>query len=172
MLSPNEDPTSHTAGRRLNESRPVMLAAPALLRDDDRTGCVERRDALVAVEHGLLGWREVHDIQRAHLWPRAAALNGGIPNHRIRPDRVSSDGRRDVDAIGVSGDEILFDDVAVGGADEADAEVVWRIEVPITARVIQPDPAVMAGDSYAAARRPRNSGAIAQRRVALHQRVE
>src|SRR5688572_1845901 len=59
MLSPNEDPTSHTAGRRLNESRPVMLAAPALLRDDDRTGCVERRDALVAVEHGLLGWREV-----------------------------------------------------------------------------------------------------------------
>jgi hypothetical protein len=79
------------------------------------------------VEHGLLGWREVHDIQRAHLRPRTAALNGGIPNHRVRPDRVSSDGRPDVDTVGVSGDEVLFDDVAVGSADEADPEVVWRI---------------------------------------------
>jgi len=146
------------------------VVSPAL-RDDNRTGRVERRDALVAVEHSLLG-REVHDVQRADLRPRTAALDRGIPNRRIRPDRVSSDGRRDVDAVGVSGDQVLFDDVAVGRADDADAEVVWRIEVAITACVVQPDPAVMSGDSYAAARRARNGGAITQSRVPLHDRVE
>jgi hypothetical protein len=145
-----------------------LLRRQPYLRDDDRTGCVERRNALVPIEHRLVGRREVHDIQRAHLRPRTAALDGGIPNRRIRPDRVSSDGRRYVDAVGVSGDEVLFDDVAVGRADDADPEVVWRFQVAITACVVQPDPAVMAGDSYAAARRARNGGAIAQSRVALH----
>ena len=149
-----------------------MLPRHRLLRDDDRTRRVERRDALVAVEHRLVSWRELHDIQRAYLGPRTAALDRGIPNRRILPDSVSSDARRDVDAVGVSCDEVLFYDIAVGSADDADPEVVWRFEVPITACVVQPDPAVMAGDSYAAARRPRNSRAIAQGRVALHQCVE
>ena len=151
---------------------PSLLRRQPYLRDDDRTRCVERRNALVAVERRLVSRREVHDIQRAHLRPRTAALDRGIPNRRILPDSVSSDARRDVDAVGVSCDEVLFYDIAVGSANDADPEVVWRFEVPITACVVQPDPAVMAGDSYAAARRARNGGAISQSRVPLHQRVE
>ena len=60
------------------------------------------------------------------------------------------------DALRVASDDVLVDDIARGGADDADPEIVRGIGKTIAGRAIQPDPAVVAGNSNTAAgaRRP------------------
>ena len=97
-------------------------------------------------------------------------MNRRIAQYRVLADhRGPRSGHYD-DALSVAGDDVLIDDVAGRGADDADAEIVRRIGETVATGVIQPDPAVMSGDSNTAAGGGRRS--VANGRDAFNQRSE
>ena len=108
------------------------------------------RDAEISVEPRLSGGSEINDVER--LRPRSArSLNRWIPDRDVLPNQVVASARPDVDAIGIARDGVLLDDVAAGRADQADPEIIGGNGITITVSCVQPDPAVVADDSYAAA---------------------
>ena len=143
-----------------------------LLRRHGRAWGIQCGDTAVAVELGLRSRREVHDVERTSIGPGIRHLNGRISDHRVVSNQVFPYGSSDVDAIRVAGDEVLFDDVATGRTDQTNAEVVWRVAVSVTVRSVQPDPAVVADYSYAAAGRSRHSGSIPEGGIAFNERAE
>ena len=115
-----------------------------------RTRRILSRDAEVPVEPRLPGRCEIDDVEC--LQPRSArSLNRWIPDRDVLPNQVVASARPDVDAIGVARDGVLLDDVAAGRADQADPEIIGGNGIAITVSCVQPDPAVVADDSYAAA---------------------
>lgn len=78
-------------------------------------------------------------------------------NRWIANDRIFAHDRRtrtsgNVDALSVPRHGVGVEDVARGTGNDADAEIVGGIGVPVAVCVIQPDPAVVSGDSNTAAR--------------------
>jgi hypothetical protein len=99
-------------------------------------------------------------------------LDRGVADRRVVADHVLANGCCDVDAVSVPGDQILFNDIARCATDYANPEIVWRFGVSVPMRCVQPDPAVMSDDSYAAARQSWIAGAVANGGVFLDQGVE
>jgi hypothetical protein len=60
----------------------------------------------------------------------------------------------------------------VAAVDHTDAEIIWGIGVAIAVSLVQPDPAVLTVQSYAAARGTRSGGAVPHDGVTFDQRVE
>ena len=136
-----------------------------------RTRRVLGRDAEVSVELRLPSRREIEDVKP--LRPRGArALDRRIPDRDVLPNQVVASARANVDAIGVASDGVLLDDVAAGRADQADPEIIGRNRIAITVSFVQPDPAVVAQDSYAAAEQPGHRRAVPDRDVPLDDGLE
>lgn len=60
-----------------------------------------------------------------------AGLDPRVANDDVVSDQRVTNPSGDVDAVGITGDRILLDDVAAASADQANAEVVGWIGVSI-----------------------------------------
>ena len=129
----------------------ISQACATVARCDRRTRCVQRGDAHIPFEPRLSIWCEIHDVECPRIRTSSGTLDGGIADHQVVPNQVIDGTTPDVDAIGVSGYRVFLDDVAARRADDSNPEIVWGLRVAITLCCVQPDPAVMADDSYAAA---------------------
>lgn len=97
-------------------------------------------------------------------------MNRWIADHGVLAHHGCAGARHHDDALRVASDEVAIKSVSGGAADDANPEIVRRIGKTIARRAIQPDPAVVAGDSNTAAGRGRRP--IPNRGNALDQRPE
>ena len=113
---------------------------------------------------------QVHDVERAHIGLYAADRR--IADDDIPPNQRVARSGRDVQAVGVARDSVFVDEVVVSPIDHADTEIIWGIRVAVTMSDVQPDPAVLAVHSYAAARGPWGGSAVPHNCVSFHDGVE
>ena len=123
----------------------------------------------VAFETCLSCGREIQDVDGLRAGCRVRNLDPRISKDHVLSDHRLPCPRADEYSVGVASDVIAVDQVSSRGADDTDPKIIRRYRVPIAMCRIQPDPAVVAGDSYAAARRPRGGRTIAHRNDAFHQ---
>ena len=113
------------------------------------------RKTNVPLEPRFRCWRQIDDVEPAEIGTGIRRLNWRIAHNSVfAHDCCAGTGHHDY-ALRVSGDDVVVKSVSGGGADDANTEIVRGIGKTIPGRVIQPDPAVVAGDSNTAARRRR-----------------
>lgn len=163
----NLAPTARQWSRSGQRSVTCELSRVRRWRHDHRTRRVGSRKADVALKRGFARWREIHDVQGTQLRARVRRLNGRITEHGVVADHRGPRTRHHDDALGVARHDVLIEGVARGGANDADTEIVGRIRETVATCVIQPDPAVVSGDSNTAAGRGGRS--VANSRNAFNQ---
>lgn len=144
----------------------------SLLRRYSGAWGANSRHALVALENRPVRRGEIDNVECSNLGPRVADLNRGITDDGVLTDKVLADCGRDVDAVSVTSDQIGIDVVTAGVAHHADSEIVRGVDESVTVRSVQPDPAVVAGQSYAAARLSGNAGPVANGSVPFDERPD
>ena len=85
---------------------------------------------------------------------------------------VTSSARLHHYSLCVSRHGVSVDDIACGRTDDADPEIIGRIRIAISVCAVQPDPAVMAGDSNTATGESRHGRSVSHRNVPLDERSE
>lgn len=126
------------------------------------------RKTNVPLERRFPCWRQIDDVEPAKIGTSIRRLNWRIPDNGVFAHDGCAGSRHHDDALRVASDNVVVKSVSGGGADDANTEVVRRIGKTIARRAIQPDPAVVAGDSNTAAGRgcrpiPNRSNALDQR---------
>jgi hypothetical protein len=79
-------------------------------------------------------------------------LNWWIAQHGVLAHHRAAGAGGDKNALRIPGDGIFVKNVASGGGNDANSEIVRGVRVAIPVCAIQPDPAVVSGDSNPAAR--------------------
>lgn len=130
---------------------------------------VDARVADVALEDGLARRRQVHDVVVTLVGASVLRLNASIADNHIASHSHIARRGRDEKTVRVSRHCVLVEHV-VAAANDADAEVVCGIHEAITIRRVQPEPAVDAVQSYAAARL--RAVAVADSCISLHNGVK
>ena len=117
------------------------------------TGCIERRQALVAEELVLVARRRlIPDVDTTARRHARRLLDRWIADRQILSDGVVTRQRKDNDSIRVAHRRVGLDDVVV--AHDAETKVNRRTgRVAVAARLVPPERVIVALDSYAAARR-------------------
>jgi hypothetical protein len=133
---------------------------------------IDRRAAQITVERDLPCWCQVKNVDGLSLRVGVADLDRGVAEDGVLPDDRAARLRRQKDPVGVAGDRVQFDLVTARRANDADTKIIGRFSVAITTCFIQPDPAVVADDSYTPAGGSRIRRAIADRQVPLHDGLE
>jgi len=141
-------------------------------RHHHRTRRIHGGQADIAFEFRFPWGSQIHDIECARIRLCVPDLDARVTDDEVVSDlRVARTGGY-VQTVGVPCDGVLFDLVVVAAINHADAEVIRRIGIAISVSLIQPDPAVLAVESYAATGRPRGGGAVSHDGIAFHERVE
>jgi hypothetical protein len=133
---------------------------------------IDRRAAQITVERDFPCWCQVKDVNGLSLRVSVSDLDRGVAEDGVLPDDRSARLRRQKDPVGVAGDRVQFDLVTARRANYADTKIIGRFSVAITTCFIQPDPAVVADDSYTAAGGSRIGRAIADCQVTFHDCAE
>ena len=133
---------------------------------------VHRRRAEIALERGLSRRGQIQNIDCARLRVAIADLYRSVAEHGVLPHQRLPRLWREIDPVGVAGHDIQFDEIAASRARYTNTEVIRGFCIAISACFVQPDPAVMADDSYAAAAAAGVRRPIPHRHVALDDGVE
>jgi hypothetical protein len=122
---------------------------------DRRTRGIHRRQTHVPLERRLTRWGKVHDIERPQVGSSVGGLDRWIANDRVFANRRLARARGHKDALRISDHDIRVENIARGGPNDADTEVVGGIREAIAVYAVQPDPAVVTDNSNTAAWRRR-----------------
>jgi hypothetical protein len=84
----------------------------------------------------LAGWCKVENVRMSGLGPEIPDLDARIADDDVVADDRVSGARGDEQPVGVSRNVVFFNDVVVPTVDDANAEIVGWLSVPVPVRLI------------------------------------